>query len=703
MNLLSALLIAAASQQSPDSSAYLDRDARVLVARARAAQDSLNESIRSYTATVKQRMAMSLRTPLKDRTLYRHEYAVDVHWYRDQPIMVNVLGARQFHPGSDKYDHNFSGFGIDQLFDPTMDRLYFGLTEGDDDDVWIEHPLLEESEYKYRFQTGDTITISLPDGRTVRVVELRVLPRVNEPKLITGSIWIEPTSGAIVKAAYRSSAKFDVMRDINEIREEEEDLKVVPGIFKPFEIDITMISVEYSYWRLKHWLPRAMRMEGTARAGILVAPAAIEIAYDIRDVVDDDDTANVDSVMRAQLREARNADDLHVQTRRQNGRRMYVVVPDDEEKLRTSAALPPPIWESSNDFITEKELRKMYDGLADLPLPPVAAAISSFDWGFARSGLVRYNRVEGLSVGMRAQTISGAHTLSATGRIGIADLAPNAEVGAQRETLRRNLSASISHGLVAIDERSLGLGASFSALLLGRDDGDYYRSTGARISVTPPTTRPQWYRFTAFAERHRSVDRETNWSLPHLFDGGFDFRPNLSADSADLFGGVLNLRHWWGTDPRGFQFGMEMNNEIGRGDFEYVRSAITLRTAFSIADNVRTAWEIAAGDSEGTLPAQKQFFLGGSQTLRGYGGSSLVGPRFARARVELALARPEFGLALFSDAGWTGTWADFTGRQALISTGVGLTILDGLIRIDLARALRRPTGWRLELHLDSVL
>jgi len=30
-------------------------------------------------------------------------------------------------------------------------------------------------------------------------------------------------------------------------------------------------------------------------------------------------------------------------------------------------------------------------------------------------------------------------------------------------------------------------------------------------------------------------------------------------------------------------------------------------------------------------------------------------------------------------------------------------ILDGLMRIDLARALRAPTGWRLDFYVDGVL
>ena len=269
--------------------------------------------------------------------------------------------------------------------------------------------------------------------------------------------------------------------------------------------------------------------------------------------------------------------------------------------------------------------------------------------------------------------------------------------------MRRTLTATVAHGLVAVDERSLQLGSSVSALVLGRDDGDYYRATGARLSVSPPPSSAEWYRFTLFGERQRSATRETTLSLPKLFDGSFDFRPNLRADRADLAGAELALRAWRGTDPRGWQTGLELSVDGATGDFQYGRAALTARTAFPIVDRWRAALEVGGGSSEGQLPAQKQFFLGGAHTLRGYGGAAAVGSTFLRARAELAYTKPEVGIAFFSDAGWAGLRNTFHTSNALHSAGVGMTILDGLVRIDLARALRSPTGWRLELHLDSVL
>ena len=65
------------------------------------------------------------------------------------------------------------------------DRLLFGIGDGDDDygdpdedDFWFEHPLYVEWIDSYRFMTGDTLRLSLPDGRAVIAVELQVIPTV---------------------------------------------------------------------------------------------------------------------------------------------------------------------------------------------------------------------------------------------------------------------------------------------------------------------------------------------------------------------------------------------------------------------------------------------------------------------------------------------------------------------------------------------
>jgi hypothetical protein len=37
------------------------------------------------------------------------------------------------------------------------------------------------------------------------------------------------------------------------------------------------------------------------------------------------------------------------------------------------------------------------------------------------------------------------------------------------------------------------------------------------------------------------------------------------------------------------------------------------------------------------------------------------------------------------------------------SPAIGASFLDGLMRINLARGLRSPKGWRLDLYVDGIL
>jgi hemolysin activation/secretion protein len=103
------------------------------------------------------------------------------------------------------------------------------------------------------------------------------------------------------------------------------------------------------------------------------------------------------------------------------------------------------------------------------------------------------------------------------------------------------------------------------------------------------------------------------------------------------------------------------------------------------------------------VPLQGLWYLGGPTTVRGYEGAFLGGESFWRGRAEIATATPAARIVLFGDAGWVGARDAWETDPPLLSAGVGASFLDGLVRLDLARALRRPTGWRLELYLDGSL
>jgi len=100
---------------------------------------------------------------------------------------------------------------------------------------------------------------------------------------------------------------------------------------------------------------------------------------------------------------------------------------------------------------------------------------------------------------------------------------------------------------------------------------------------------------------------------------------------------------------------------------------------------------------------QSRWYLGGPNTLRGYGGGVTSGDAFWRARVEIANRLPAARLVLFYDVGRAGPRDHLSLARPLMGAGLGASFLDGLVRIDLARALRSPRGWRLDFYVDGAL
>lgn len=109
---------------------------------------------------------------------------------------VELLGAREVAPPI-KAEAQVP-FEIDEYvphlaFDPGNPEVLVRF-----DTTVVRHPLLEGSEAHYRFESGDTTAIRLPDGSSVRLRELRVLPRRRDPHLVNGSFWLETETHAVV-------------------------------------------------------------------------------------------------------------------------------------------------------------------------------------------------------------------------------------------------------------------------------------------------------------------------------------------------------------------------------------------------------------------------------------------------------------------------------------------------------------------------
>lgn len=748
-----------------EESAYLDAAAATLHAVASDNWGAIDDAVVRYTAMVRQRIAARLRTPLKDRTLYRNESAARVFWDREHETLTQVLGVRSRYPGREialdegGLETILDDFTIDGAFDPGGERLMFGMGSGgndndvqpDGDGFWVAHPLAPGADSLYRFRSGDTLVLSLPDGRDLRAVQLDVLPRVADVHRMSGSLWIEPETGALVRAAFRLSDQFDAMRDVADLREEEEQgaFRYVPGIFKPWTFDMEVMAVDYALWDFRVWLPRSARFEGVVAAGVMKMPVSFDLSYGIESVVLEDDLADLAA-------EVPVLEEVHFETRAEAMEYMARLareqgvggdpstpdpewrydgddrlVPQDLGRLETSADLPPPIWDDAAGFTSASQLESIIDDLADLPAPPVQGLPWAANWGWQRPDLLRYNRVEGPSVGGRFQlrvgSPAGPLSVSATGFLGLADLEPKARLAVDRESLRRRVSVGGYRELRALDRRGrhLEIGNSLNALLFGRDDGEYLLATGVDLEIAPPSARRESWALRLFAERHDPVERDANFAFAHALDSGWRFRPVLPAEEVEEAGGELRISPWWGTDPLAPQVGLDLVGRAAWGrrpegpDYDYLRGSATLRAALPMAAGTwRVGVEGGVGHVEGEAPLQQSWILGGPTSLRGFDASTTIGKRFVRGRLEVGRVYPAWTITLFGDVAatrdrpeWTvdgvGRWAPdaeaWGWDDPRWAAGIGASLLDGLVRFDLSRGLTGPgRRTRFDLYLDAL-
>lgn len=140
----------------------------------------------------------------------------------------------------------------------------------------------------------------------------------------------------------------------------------------------------------------------------------------------------------------------------------------------------------------------------------------------------------------------------------------------------------------------------------------------------------------------------------------------------------------------------------------YQQAGATLRAIVPVAGDGWRRWnlglEAAAGTTWGDAPVQRSWFLGGAGSLRGYSATTLSGPSFARGRVELSRTFEAASAIIFGDMGWAGERTDIDSDDVLYGIGLGGSVLDGLIRLDLSHGLKGPhRRFRVDLRLDAIL
>ena len=713
------------------ANAYRSEAARGLVARARTARATQDSLLQSYEAISVERMSIGARLKAtgRDRLAARGESATRIRWQRGIGAEMEVQGARFTAPiASPKVEP----LNEPMVGAPSAIPYYPGreaLWPMGDAGLW-KHPLAQDAEAYYRYALGDSLNFTLADGRTVRLREIHLEPRHPRADLVTGSFWFDTESAQLVRAIYRPAVPLDLQASFSSGGSGEN----APDWLRPLLVTIQSVSVEFGLHEGRWWLPRRHALEGEVRITFARLPTSVDQRFTYSSVnalapIAAIDSQPVDPAVspraaigdsawralpmeeRSRLAESAREERLrrrkeacetvgfHTSTTMRDSVPVRISIPCDSARLVNSAALPPSIFTEIDD-----PLEAMDPSLIERALGWGAQA--DWSWGtpeFAYGlDLVRYNRVEGLSVGaMLRQEVGRGFAATVVGRFGVADLHPRAEFTLARADAFRVVSLTGYERLgVATDWGSpLDLGASLNALLFGRDEGLYYGARG--IELTGEGLEGSRFSWRLFAEQHRPVDIETNFSLPNVFNG-LRFRENILAQRGDLLGAGIRLQGSRGDDPRHLRLLGDLRGEGATGDFEYARAMLDATLSRELLGPLAASVTGAAGSSVGELPPQKLWYLGGVHTVRGQPLAAAAGSAFWMARGELGYGIPLVRPSLFYDLGWAGDRDAWRSQGRPISgAGVGVSVADGLLRFDVAKGIRPNRGIRVDLTLEA--
>jgi hypothetical protein len=742
------------------ATAFRDSGARSLLLNARAARLRQDSSIVSYEANAYQRISAGLRFARigRDRLIFRTENASHVRWHRDVGAWIEVKGARTALPiapgeGEKEARDDLEGELDDMTplpYYPGYEPLWIGtgLAKAEVDERELVHPLAEGSEAYYTYQSGDTATLRLPDGRVIRIRELRVRPRTTRWNLAVGSLWFDAGRGQLVRAIYRLAEPIDVWAEVkqHDPREMQDVPKWVMPLISPLRAQISAIAIEYGLHQGRFWLPRIQAAEGDAQVSAFRVPFKMEQSFRYTSVnaLDSlprfavDETSRRDSLRRAldtligpdrarvrdSLRVARRAERDSVREglkravsqcdtsefrivkryRVEGQVAIAVKIPCDRQKLATSPELPRSIYDPGEELFGVKEREALIAEALTLTAQPAFGLQPPV----VRYGLhmTRFNRVEGLSLGTSVEQQFGqGYSAKGVGRVGLADLEPNVELSLARSNLLRTIRVTGYNRLVSASDWGdpLSFGSSLGALLWGRDEGFYYRSSGVELSGSGD--RGVHFDWRVFAEQQRTAAVETQFSLANAV-GNARFEPNIDATRGTYIGSALRLVHSYGLDPEGIRLLSDLRLEGATSDEMYGRAAldVTLSRGLGRIAGTRVAGSVTAsgGSTVGNVPTQRLWYLGGTHTVRGQRAGAAVGDAYWLTRAELGFGIPAARPTLFADWGWAGdrdTWREV--GKPLSGVGVGASFVDGLIRFDVARGINPEKRWAVNLYVES--
>jgi hypothetical protein len=609
------------------------------------------------------------------RIVKADQIAVDVLWKAPSYSKQLIVGMRDtlLLPGDIGYYQD--RYGIVQSNFPNLIRLGEGRDVRD-----VPHPLAPNASTIYDYALRDSLTITLPDRR-IDVYEVAVRPRDPRAARVVGSLFLEQASADIVRMS----------------------LTFTDAAILDRRIERLSVVLENALIEGRFWLPRRQELE-VARAGTwldlpvrgIIRGSWQICCYDINLALDSA-VFTGPAIARAPFAQ------------------------------RQRFEWPEPLTEilpSDIAVVTEEDLTKVQEIAQDMMSRAVLARANNTALSArSLSDFVRYNRVEGIALGIgAAKQWAGRWSLAGRVRTGIDDRATKGRATLGAIFGRSQVSVFAQHDFREAGDVSEGssLRNSLAAQEFGSDYSDPYdvvafggllQSTalGWRWSLEAGYERQRALAVHASPARGTFAPTIPAWRLegPRV-----ELRLNRSAAAAG--GGVRFSAALTGADlsPRSDTDSIATDSRYARAmaELRYNKESPTGVVRFS-------ALAAAVGSTDGTSVApQALVYLGGPVSGPGYDFHSFRARRAVSLHAEygMRVPFPSLPLARYGRSPASGRLLPFAHAVAVSgltpetnrangvypSLGVALELFFDVLRIETARGLR-DGRWTFSVDLSE--
>lgn len=719
------VILSAPVQGADSQKAFASPATEALVRHAMARHAAADTTVQDYQATFRTRLtfAFGRRRWARIPPMAAEEQTGIIRWQRPNDLQIELAGRRSRARNPEMKIRSIfdSPWFVPRALDDSV-----RLAGADFPAQAALHPLAKDGPDWYRYELNDSLAVRTPEGREVRLYRVTVTPRRAGVGLVLGYLLIDGGTGDVVRFSFRFVGTDLWFKPDSATAEDSSDARMENKWTN--RLLSLNADLEYSLQDQTHWMPYRQVISGSVEIPFVsdaVVPFSFTTTFDDYEI----DTGHpivfrlppVHSKAEADSLEGARWDSLRAERRH---RGVDEGDPDTLEWRKRSRDIPgvwgngdhyevhvPPLdsldhyagWSDSleldvaaDDEKNQRDLMAELAGLAEHLPDSLTGRRPSMFAVEQIADVLRYNRVQGLSVGFGYRT-PFFHvpftTAFGSARFGLSDTRLYARGALVRDAPSGRWTLAGYRDLATTDPflRPKAVGNSVNALFTTHDEADYLLNQGGSLTYEASLGVGLDLSLVARVEDHASVRTEASSAINNIWsDGAFDPNPPVATGT---FGGATarldgrtGLARWvLGADLLAGAPGQtakifgQWRQPVGSG-----RSGLTLTARGGMA-------------TDDPLP-QSAFRLGGQATVRGFPYGAITGQGFWSLQADLGLGHGNVRPVFFADAGQAGPRQGFFDRQVLAGAGAGLSFFGGIVRFDLSKPID-PSGGDLRFDL----